>query len=943
MKIIPNYISSNKIGYIQNSQSFTSNPEKPIASEQQVTSLPNVTQDFAVKTPIAYSYVGEISLTEGVTAKCYKLANGQRVVIVPKAGPTFVKSYVNTGSFNEPDHLRGISHYIEHNLFNGSEDLGDKEFFDEVNKMGADTNASTSFSTTDYYIQSNLLDDTDLENKIQLHAGMLQSPKFLLEKLEKEKNIVNSEINMCVSEDANIGFSQTVKNLYNIKSTSLDLIAGTTDNITALTRDDVVNYFRSNYYPANMVTVITGEVEPDETMKLVSKYFTASNKPVQQRQFEKMTPTDKPVRQDIISQKTQADNATIFIGFAGPENNNTKDRIHMQALSYLFAGLGNSRVSNLEKEYGTGIGIYSEKLSSRPEDRNMMVVETSVPDGKVEPILKDIYSAIHNLAQNPPSDDELTALKNRLKKDHNDMFESNGAINHYLGSQLLNNTIDHITDFDKIVDEMTAADISNIAKKYLDLNKVALTVVHPNSASKDSIENNHKLVSSISFTGANKKTPVDIKNVSHYKMNNNLEVIFNDVPNNNVFFKMTVQTKDWTVKKAAVSDILTSMLAFAGTESKTREELLKNEDMLALDSGVTANQYGISASANCTIDTAEKALAQIHERIQSPNFSQQEFEAAIARLTDAYNSVEVSPVTKFNKAMMGNTPSRFSAKDKLESLKDITLDDIKAFYNDTFVNGQGHVVVAGPISSHPELKDVVFNQLATYQTVKPLDIEHEKLYNPVDKTLVLTDVNKKNQANIILGYKYKVSDNLKDKATISLLNEILGGSPSSRLFMDLREKRNLAYSVYSDKFSLGDMGFFTLNIGTTTENQETGEQTFDNVKKSIDGFNENIQKILNEKVTQEELETAKKALKNNILNSVSSNAGKAIDLFVSRYSPYGFDQANKYYEVLDTITPDDIQAVARYIFNSKPTYSLTATQATLDANKEYLSSLGELA
>jgi hypothetical protein len=72
------------------------------------------------------------------------------------------------------------------------------------------------------------------------------------------------------------------------------------------------------------------------------------------------------------------------------------------------------------------------------------------------------------------------------------------------------------------------------------LNKVALTVVHPNTASKESIENNHKLVSSVSFTGANKKTPVDIKNVSHYKMNNNIEVIFNDVPNNNVFFKMTV-------------------------------------------------------------------------------------------------------------------------------------------------------------------------------------------------------------------------------------------------------------------------------------------------------------------------------------------------------------------------------------------------------------------
>lgn len=943
MKLTPNYISTNKIGYIQNNQSFTSNPEKPVSAEPQVTSLSNVTQDYAVRTPIAYSHVEDIKLSDKLTAKCYKLANGQKVVIVPKDGPTYVKSYVNTGSFNEPDHLRGISHYIEHNLFNGSEDLGEKVFFDEVNKLGADTNASTSFSVTDYYIKSNLLEDTDLETKIQLHAGMLQSPKFLLEKLEKEKNIVNSEINMCVSEDGNVGFSQTVKNLFNIKSSSLDLIAGTTDNITALTRDDVVNYFKSNYYPANMVTVITGEVEPDETMKLVSKYFTASNNPVNQRHFEKMTPIDKPVRQDIISQKTQADNATIMLGFVGPKNNDVKDDIHMKALTYLFCGLGNSRVSNLEKEYGTAIGVMNERMSSRPEDFSMMLVETSVPDAKVEPMLKEIYSAIHNLAQNPPSKDEMIAIKNKMKKRHNEMLESNGSINYYVGHNILNNSVNHITEYNKIVDAMTPQDISNLAKKYLDLNKVALTVVHPNTASKESIEKNHKLVSSISFTGANKKTPINIQNVSHYKMSNNIEVIFNDIPTDNVVFKYTLQTKDWTPRKAAIADVLSSMMSYGGTKNKTFEELSKNSDMLALDNSISFSQYGVSASAKFAVDTAEKSLSHLQERILEPNLTQEELNEAIKRLKDAYNSVEVSPTTKFSKVVLDNTPMNFSAKEKLESLDNITLDDVKALYNETFVNGQGHVVVAGPISSHPELKDIVFNKLGAYSQVKPLDIEPEKLYKPIDKTLVLTDVNKKNQANIIQGYKYKDSLNIKDKVAIEILDEILGGSPSSRLFMDLRETRHLAYSVHSECFSFGDMGIFTLNIGTTTENQETGEQTFDNVKKSIDGFNENIQKIVNEKVSQEELETAKKAIKNNILSSASSTGGKASLLFNSRYSPYGLDYINKYYEALDSITAEDVQAAAKYIFSGKPVYSLTATQATLDANKEYLASLGELA
>ncbi len=940
MKIIPQIIqSSARIDNVQKFQSFTSNPENLSSSQSQVTSLSNVTQDYAVKAPMAYSFVEDIKLTDSINAKCYKLANGQKVVIIPKDGPTFVKSYVNTGSFNEPDHLRGISHYIEHNLFNGSEALGEKVFFDEVNKMGANTNASTSFSVTDYYIQSNLLEDTDLENKIELHAGMLQSPKFLLEKLEKEKNIVNSEINMCVSEDENIGFTQTVKNLFNVKSSSLDLIAGTTDNITSLTRDDVVNYFKSNYYPANITTVITGEVNPDETMKLISKYFTAQNNPVNGRHFEKLVPTDKPVRQDIISAKTTADSASIFLGFAGPENNNTKDKIYLQAASYLFAGLSNSRTSSIEKDFGVGVNISPERLSSRPDDKSMMVIQSSVADSKVEVFLKDLYSAIHNLAQNPPSNDELTAIKNRMKKNHNAIFESNGAMNHYVGSLMLNSNIEQAKDFDKIVDNMTSQDIVNVAKKYLDLNKVALTVVHPNFATANSINKDYEMISSISFTGTNKKIPINVNDVSQYRMSNNFDVVLNDVQTNNIEYEFSLQTKSWTPRKAAIAEVLSDILFYGGTKSKSYDKIQKEADMLALDHGVGFSHYGISAEANFPIESTDKSLALLRERIQSPNLTQENLDAAKLRLKDKYNSIEVSPRTKFNKVIYEGTPYVFSAKDKLASLDSITLDDVKEFYNDTLIKGQGKVVVSGPFSSNPELKQSIFNSLAGYNSVQVSTTKLEPIYKPIDGVEVLTDVNKKNQANIIQGFKFQHNGNIKDKVSMILLNEIFGGSPSSRLFMDLRESRNLAYAVRSNCRFVEDIGLFTLNIGTTTENQETGEKTFDNVQKSINGFNENITRIMNEKVSLEELETAKKAIKSTILDVVSTTSGKTGEILGGKDTPYGVDYLNKIYEQIDSITQDDIQAVAKYIFSHKPVYSLTATQATLDANKDYLESL----
>jgi len=941
MKIVSNYLYPNtKIN--NQKQSFGQAPAE-VQNTVQTGSAQNVTYpspNLNVRVPIGYSHVEDIKFTDDITAHCYKLANGQRVVVVPKDGPTVIKTYINTGSFNEPDNLRGISHYIEHNLFNGSEDLGEKVFFDEVNKMGASTNASTSFDKTDYFISSNLLEDTDEENQIQLHAGMIQSPKFLTDKLDKEKKIVNEEINMCVSENENLGFTQTVKNLFNIKSSSLDLIAGTTDNVSALSREDVVNYFNNNYYPANMVTVITGEVEPQKTMALVSKYFNSTKTPSQIRHFEKMTPTDKAVRQDIISPKSESDNTTIFLGFTGPENNNTKDKIYLRAAAYLASGLYNSKFSEIEKNYGAYINISPERLSSRPDDKSILMIETNVSEGKSEKLIKEIYSTIHKLTQTPPTEEELTAVKNTLKRINTHIFESSAAINNVIGNALLNDNIEQVKDFNKIIDEMTADDVVNTAKKYFDLNKAALTVVHPSFAQEGTISNNYKTAKSISFQGSrNIKPPIDTSQVKTYKMDNNFEVICRDSGSDNVQYRFKLKEKVWTPKQAAVANILSNIISSEGTVNKSRIEQNRFSDYYGIDSGISASNYGISLYGEFPAEHTKIALEFFNDRIKNANITEETFNKAVAVLKDAYAQQEVSPADKFDKIMYKGTPQEFSAKDKLESLKTITLDDVKNFYNEIFVKGAGTVAVTGPFAKNPELKQDVFNALATYGKVQPNDISLEKRYTPIEKTVVCTDVHKKNSAKILEGFKFQRSKNMKDLTTVDLLNEILGGSPSSRLFTDLRETRHLAYAVGSDYDYNGDMGVFTLAISTTTENQETGKKSFDNVQKSIDGFNENIKRITTEKVSEEELAAAKKRLKTIILNSAETNHDKNSMLLDSKNTYYGIDFHNKRLAAIDSITADDIYNAARNIFNSKPIYSITATKDTLSANEEYLKNL----
>ena len=584
---VNNYQYSNK-------QVFKGN--ETVQTNPQIEQLSNIQPDFAIKTPIAYTKTGEMNFPYDTKAYCYKLANGQRVIVVPQEGETVLRTYVNTGSMNEPDNLRGISHYIEHNLFNGSQGLEQGDFFKQVDKMGGSTNASTGFAETNYYISSNLLNDGDLENKIKIHASMLETPLFAADKLEKEKGIVNSEINMITSDPENLAVNKMLKNLYGIKTTSTDMIGGTTDNITNLTREDVVNYYNNNYYPANMVTVITGDVKPEETMKLISKYFTSKKQPSGQRNFEKLTPVQKTVREDFISDKATA--AHIAVGFNGSEPQNIKDLIFTEAAMELLSGGSTTRIDKKLKPYNASIYTEEEKISTNPKDGRALMLIAEASDENSEKVLKVIFNEIANITNNPPTDDEMQIIKKRMLNQFSTIFEHSFRTNNAIGTALLENNEAYLNNYQGIIKSMTADDIVNAAKKYLDINKASVTVVHPSSANAESINKNYNDAKSISFTG--RKEAIDLSNVKEYNMpNNNFKIVTNNSRTDNCYVKMQFSTEGYNTDKLAAVLVLDELLN-EGTLNKNQEELeeliLKTEgypgtfDQFLIEVGMTREE-----------------------------------------------------------------------------------------------------------------------------------------------------------------------------------------------------------------------------------------------------------------------------------------------------------------------------------------------------------------
>ena len=186
-------------------------------------------------------------------------------------------------------------------------------------------------------------------------------------------------------------------------------------------------------------------------------------------------------------------------------------------------------------------------------------------------------------------------------------------------------------------------------------------------------------------------------------------------------------------------------------------------------------------------------------------------------------------------------------------------------------------------------------------------------------------------------YKFQCDNSVRENALAEITNSILTNS-SIGLFNTLREKDHLAYSVYSSIDKIGDSGEISCNILTTTDNKEIGEISYDNVKRSINGFNRQINELKSGNFTNQDLENAKLSMKANLLNNEGTGS-KLGAINAGLNSKYGITYTNQLFNEIDKITKQDIVDFADKIFKNPPVYSIVASKDTLDNNKEFFKTL----
>lgn len=873
----------------------------------------------------------------------YQLKNGQTVVLMPKKdSTTIIKTFVHAGSMNENDRNRGISHFNEHNVFNGSSKIAPGAFFKEVGKMGASTNASTDFAQTDFYIESPIIDNKSFQKIIEMHSDMLVNPLFPADMVEKEKGPVTSEISMCNDNMGNTAINELIKNLFQINTTSNDLVAGSIETVNNITRDDVYNHWKNYFTPDNMYTVLTGDFDPNVAIDLISNNFTTPSvqNPDSKRTYETLTPINQSIRKDFISPNDAS--TSVYCGFAGPTPKNTKDSIALNMLGYLLLGDNSSRLSKeFNKMYAQGI-YTTQKVGLKEKDPIAIIYQFATQGGDDSKALDKFYDSVKSIYTNPPTEEEMLIIKNSMLKNLSASFEDSETITNTIGSALLDGCFDGISEYKKIIENMTPYDLVQVADKYLDFGKMSISVVHPYNMTPDNIQKNYnnsiysKANSNISFTGRH----ISTDNIEQLILNDNAALAIADSSSDNCYFTWRLTSKDNIPKNPACSYVLAQILN-DGSKFQSREDFNKNAGTKSVSMDIDVNSFQVKIDGDCLYTNMNDAINCMKEALYAPRFTKEDFDAAVKKIETYCNSMNKDASINLLAELYGKYFP--SPKQIMEGLKTLTLEDVKNQYNNLIFNSSSNITVSAPINNHPELKNEIINNMYTDGVkFKPHAPMLLKSFEPNKKPTVLLDTEERNQAQIYKNYSFEISGNIEDEIKLELLNTILGGSPNSRLFQDLREKEKLAYTTSSQIQSFENSGILTLNILTTTDDKKQNDIKYENLQKSLDGFQKHTDLLMSEYVSDEELEAAKMKLKQTIASQMELPATKCALVSMNMTQPYGIKRIDEYVNAIDKITKQDIKDAACHVFSNKPVYSILASPDTVSNNMDYINNLGEV-
>lgn len=415
-----------------------------------------------------------LPLTEGLPFyEQTVLPNGLRILssTMPATHSVSVTLYLGAGSRYERKGLEGVSHYLEHMLFKGTEKRRTaKEIAEAIDGVGGLMNGATDREYTVYYIK---VSRPNLGLAVDVLCQLVRHPLMEESEMEKERQVVIEELAMVGDSPAQMADLLLDSLLWPDNPLGRD-VAGTPESVTALTRDAMLEYMYEQYEPGNLVVAVAGNVSHGEVVEMLSHQLgdwdrgrPAAWLPTSGANGRRCLVKHKPTEQAHVSIATHA------LPLNHPDRH---------ALSFLSVILGEGMSSRLfiELREKRGLAYDVSSYSANFLDTGAFNVYTGVDPKNTVEAIKVIISELERLRDQGPTSEELTKARELSKGRMMLRMEDTRAVSGWVGAQeLLIGRVRTVDDAIAEMDAVTLEDVQRVAHEIVDPRKAYLSIVGP--------------------------------------------------------------------------------------------------------------------------------------------------------------------------------------------------------------------------------------------------------------------------------------------------------------------------------------------------------------------------------------------------------------------------------------------------------------------------------
>ncbi|MCB9802422.1 insulinase family protein [Candidatus Nomurabacteria bacterium] len=401
--------------------------------------------------------------------------DGSVVILMPQKETkaiTFEVLY-KVGSRNENDKNNGVSHFVEHLMFKGTEKRPDTATISrQLDGIGAEYNAFTGKDHTGYYIKA---DNSHLALAVEMLSDMLHNSKFDKAEIDRERGVIVEEINMY--EDNPMMYIEEVFEGLLYQGTVLGReIAGPRENIRNISRSSLYNYYQKYYYSGNSVIGVAGNFKEAEVLKLLDLYFPVVKK--QKRVENKKVVLKKQSTPQVKILKRQLEQVQLTIGFPSIAKNDQRF-IVSQVLANILGGNMSSRLF-LQIRERRGLCYFIRAGVDGFEDISSFSIHAGLNKEKIYEALEAIKVELNKAKNKEITEEELKQAKENIKGRLILRLEDSGSYLSLLsGQELLGKPLKNLEQILVDLNKITLKQVNDLASEIIDWSSSNLAIIGP--------------------------------------------------------------------------------------------------------------------------------------------------------------------------------------------------------------------------------------------------------------------------------------------------------------------------------------------------------------------------------------------------------------------------------------------------------------------------------